>query len=284
MQLPPADHVYGLSAEDPRVAHLWEQVEMPPVENGSIKTINFGGGAMLLDLDPVSERFIDFSASCCLPVLDIGCAYGIATLPALERTSSAVIANDICPEHLVLIAKQAAPEARSRLFLAAKKFPEEVDFPENSLGAVLMSRVLHFLRGEDIEKGFEKIAKWLAPGGKLFIITATPYQKPIQDLISLYEERWEQGDPWPGYIPDYAQRNGYDNLFPFLNVMDERPLKKSLEKAKLVMESTEFVDRQNTVPRIALDGREGIGVVAIKPFLKPQKANSPHRIQAKAWQ
>jgi SAM-dependent methyltransferase len=265
---PESDHPYGLVASDARLDPLCQQLQMPPVsDSGLVQTMNYGGGFMLIHLDPVSAQFIDFAKTCSLPILDIGSAYGIATLPALKNSSCAVIADDIGADNLLILRKLSDEQERGRLFLTTKRFPQELNFTPNSLGSILICRVLHFLRGEEIEQGFEKIYEWLAPGGKVFIVTSTPYQGNLTTFVPVYEERWASGNLWPGYVEDYGLNapGVSHNLFPFLHVMDERPLRRALEAVGFEIEQVQYIDRRQTIPKTSLNGQEGIGIIAVKP-------------------
>jgi len=270
LELPFYAHPYGLIAADPRLDELGQELVMPPVsETGLVTTLNKGGGAMLIHRDETALDFIAFSKKGTLPAVDIGAAYGISSLPILKDSNCPVIVDDIGVENLLVLRKQADETERCRLYLNAKRFPEELDFPPGSIGSVLISRVFHFLRGEEIDSGLAKVYRWLAPGGKIFIVTSTPYQKNLVDFVPIYEERWGSGNPWPGHVENYgvsATALAYPNINSFLNVMDERPLRAALERAGFEVETVRIIDRRMTIPMLSLDGREGIGVIAIKKF------------------
>ncbi|MES2122451.1 MAG: class I SAM-dependent methyltransferase [Chlamydiota bacterium] len=267
LELPPSDHPFGVLASHECLDALSEGLEMPPFsESGLVPTKNYGGGFMLVHLDPVSREFIDFCKQCTHPVLEIGSAYGVATLPALKNSTCPVVVDDIGVENLLILRQQVETEDRERLFLNAKSFPDALDFPPQSFEAVLICRVFHFMRGEAIEEGLRKILEWLVPGGKLFVVTASPYQGNLKEFVPLYEERWTSGNSWPGYVEDYGPNAPglSHNLNPFLHVMDDRPLCRALEAAGFEVEQVQFIDRRKTIPTLCLDGREAMGVVAVK--------------------
>jgi SAM-dependent methyltransferase len=112
-----------------------------------------------------SQAFLDYAASpaCAgLPVLDIGAAYGVATLPALAAGAT-VYANDLDPEHFRAISDATPPEHAHRLRLVPGRFPDDLSFAADSLGAVHASNVLHFLPGEDLRHGLTFLYRWLVP-------------------------------------------------------------------------------------------------------------------------
>jgi 2-polyprenyl-3-methyl-5-hydroxy-6-metoxy-1,4-benzoquinol methylase len=100
------------------------KLEMPPADaSGFVKTIN-NMGFMTTYLDEFSQQFVDSSANCDGPVLDIGCAYGNASLPAL-KLGARVIANDVDPRHLEIVSQKSIELGlRERLTLAPGRFPK----------------------------------------------------------------------------------------------------------------------------------------------------------------
>src|ERR1700722_18147041 len=148
---------------------LDSNIEMPQAEDGFVKTLN-NTGYMTTGLDKYSSAFVEFAAgqnlpaqdraaqgrtaqdlpAPNLPVMDVGAAYGVATLQALAHGST-VIANDIDERHLQLLAQRSPEAHRGRLTLIRAPFPD-FDVAPNSLRAVLICRVMHFLDGQTIER------------------------------------------------------------------------------------------------------------------------------------
>ena len=95
------------------------------------------------NLTSYGDSFVDFCEIVDGPVLDVGAAYGVATLQALEK-GAFVLANDIDRHHLKIIKEKAFRRGFYRLKLIETPFPY-LNFENNSLGAILMSQVLHFL-------------------------------------------------------------------------------------------------------------------------------------------
>lgn len=132
-------------------------------------------GFMLKKLDPFAYKFLDFlgSDTSGLPALDIGAAYGIVTLEAHKR-GHAIIANDLSSEHLSIMKKRAHDMGLPSISTMPGDF-FDLPLQNNSLSAIYVSRVLHFLSGEGIIKALKLFYNWLAPGGKLFAINETPF-------------------------------------------------------------------------------------------------------------
>ena len=154
----------------------------PEAKNALIITLN-SMGYMLSQPEKYNQAFIDFSASAPGPVLDIGAAYGVATIPALEKGAH-VIANDLEEKHLQILKNKVPLSYLSHLDLKTGRMPNELDFEENSLGAVLTSRVLSFVLPEELELSFNKIFRWLKPGGKFFFLGGSHYMGTFRKFLS----------------------------------------------------------------------------------------------------
>jgi len=211
---------------------------------------------------------LDFLKTAKSPVLDVGCGYGQITLIALAAGNT-VIANDLATEHLLHLRKSAL-EAKlpiDSLYLSKVAFPD-LAIPDNTLSAVVLHRILHFLPPAQVELGLANVKKWLAPGGKVFIVVMAPQHKEFSSwFLPLYDQKWANGDKWPGAglpvakaLPDQAY-----NLPSSLHVMDERPLRYALEKQGFVIEKIAYVDmKQFGKDSTTRDGHEAIGVIAVK--------------------
>ena len=247
-----------MSQQDTRFTtdHLPES----PVE-GLVPTLN-NTGWMTISLDRVSRDFAHFAGTIDEEVLDIGCAYGIATLAALGA-GARVCACDMESAHLDVLEKRADAGVRHRLRCLTGTLPA-VDFPAESFGAVLAARVLHFLSGEDIESTIRKIHDWLRPGGRIFLVADTPYVGPWKPLSGEYERRKAAGDPWPGLVGDYAQflSSGQDaTAHPaFINPLDPDVLSRVCHDAGFEILDASFL--RGGTPHAS--DRDHAGVIARK--------------------
>jgi SAM-dependent methyltransferase len=160
-------------------------------------------GWMTNSLDEISQAFTEYAGSIDAETLDMGCAYGVASLAALDN-GARVCACDIEPRHLDILAQRIPADAAGRYRSKAGTLPG-VNFANDSFGAVLASRVLHFLVGADVEQTVVKMHDWLQPGGRLFLVADSPYTGPWRAASDEYERRKAAGDLWPGFIEDYAQ-------------------------------------------------------------------------------
>jgi hypothetical protein len=153
---------------------------------------------------------------------------------------------------------------RSRLRTCVGTLPEIV-FPAGAFGAILCSRVLHFMRGDEIRASLAGMSDWLQPGGKLFLVADTPYTGFWKSTADEYERRKAAGEEWPGLIEDIAPLLGGqlpDGMLPFLNPLDPDLLARECRRAGLEIAEGGFTVHGRV--RNA-EGREHAGVVAVKP-------------------
>jgi len=106
--------------------------------------------------------------------------------------------------------------------------------------------------------------KFLVDGGKIYGRASTPFQKHLQFFTPTYEERIKSNDPWPGICADMEK--GWPALYqylpPFMNLLDVDVLYRSLTKANFDIRELSYFSIEH--PEFKLNGREGIGFVAVK--------------------
>lgn len=231
-----------------------------------VPTLN-GTGFMFQNLDAYANDFIRVAGSISDPVLDLGCAYGVATIPALEAGAT-VVASDMEQQHLDILQEKVAGPLRSKLTCKAGQLPG-IDFEPEQFGAILCSRVIHFLTGEQIDASIAKIHRWLKPGGRFFLVADTPYGI-WRKAIAQFEEGKKAGVRWPGlivglhnYIAGSDPQKPIEKP-PFMNLMDVELLKRVCLEAGFRIERATFIDRSDFRGLGRMDGRENVGAVAIK--------------------
>ena len=177
-----------------------KDISLPePEPDGRIKTLSNMGMATTNVLG-LSAEFVEYAAKCNLPVLDAGCAYGETSIAALKKGAKCVVANELQEDFFNIIVKdkRLTDDDRRRLYFKVGKLPDGIDFPDNSFGAIHMSRVMHFFHPDEIERTFDKIRKWLVPNGRFYILTASPYHYATPGFSEIYNDRYEKGQEWPG--------------------------------------------------------------------------------------
>ena len=247
---------------------------MPVDTKGIVPTLN-RTGIMLETLTPCSQSFAEYAGQCEGEVLDIGCAYGVATVAALEQ-GARVLAMDMAQPHLDILAERIRKEAKHRLVTQKGLLPD-IDFEEERFGAIHASRVIHFLTPEDVQKSLQKMYRWLQPGGKLFLVSDSPYVGYWASKASEYEARKAAGDLWPGYIDDvskYFNKKDIDGAPSIINPLDPDIFSRECIAVGFDIEKVEFFE----APGIDLEiigakktGREHAGIVAVKPTAKPSQ-------------
>lgn len=232
-----------------------------------VPTLN-GTGFMFEVLDDYAGSWIQRAAASSGPALEVGCAYGVATIAALEA-GARVVACDMEPAHLEILRSRVPAGRRRRLGCVAGRLPR-VEFEAGRFAAILCSRVLHFLAGPEIEAAVAAMARWLQPGGHLYLVSDTPYGI-WRNFIPDFEAAKAAGARWPGMMrepcawlptPGIARYLGRP---AFMNLLDPGILARSCSEAGLVVGRAGFIARRDFRGLAALDGRENAGVMATKP-------------------
>ena len=122
---------------------------------------------------------------------------------------------------------------------------------------------MHFLNGDEIQSSFDKINKWLLPGGKLFFSAITPYHFTLRDhFLPIYNKRRLANDPWPGRVDENKSLAG--DLAPdvpdSIQVFDIPQLKELVPKHGFKIEKIKLYDYQSNDS----NGKGHVGFVAVK--------------------
>jgi len=232
------------------------------IEKFFIPTLNKQGFATTT-LDHFSEMFASFEKG---EFLEIGAAFGLTTLAALKGGAS-VTANDIDVRHLKHIEKEAKEKGLINLTTSLGAFPDGIKFPEGYFQKILISRVLHFFTGEEIERAIKVAYNWLRPGGKLFIVCETPFLNNWSSFLPEYEKRKKDGVKYPGEIdnPKYWEKSRTDNLPDFVHWLDKDILERIFINNGFENLDSSYINRKGQFPSdLLLDGRESVGIVGSK--------------------
>ena len=230
-----------------------------------VKTFN-NMGYMTTTVDKFTQSFIDF-CSPSMTVFEGGAAFGVATRGIIEKGCK-VYVNDLAKEHLEIILEKATPEQKEKILI----FPGEIQnlsFEDLTFDGIFSSRMIHLLKGNDIEKTLSHFFKWLKPNGKLVITADTPFLKCYSSNLKKYESRRQQGDKWPGLIEDTSEFMGisFNNIPKFINFLDLETLTRAISEEGFTIEKAEYIDQTSFPEDLKFDGRETIGVIAHKPVL-----------------
>lgn len=235
-------------------------------KKGIIKTKN-KMGIMTMELSPPSQAFVEQAKTAQKPMLDIGCAYGAATIPALIN-GARVIACDLAEEHLSILEKSVPKECKQRLQTRQAAFPYELDFEDGSLSAINISMVLHFMKGDDILVGLKKCYRWLESGGKLYVNNMTPSLGVYdwQKLTALYNERVKNNEQWPGEMNSrlLVREEWRDQIPEFTHFFELDTLRFVTEASGFFVEDIYYFCYDLLPEEHKTNGKEFVGVVAVK--------------------
>ncbi|OHT05449.1 hypothetical protein TRFO_26789 [Tritrichomonas foetus] len=141
-----------------------------------------------------------------------------------------MILNEVSSKFLYYIVENQPKSILEKLyFIEGKITNENINFPKGSLGAIHMSRVMHFFTPEEIEVLFEKASEWLAPEGRFYILTMSPYHYAKPGIDQIYDQKYSEGVKFPGVIEDFTKGEGVDKQFrgkapEYLHAIDTRVL------------------------------------------------------------
>ena len=246
-----------------------------PIDDYGFIIANNNYGYMVAEPDDLMRTFVSFACQFDEPCVDIGAAYGVASLYAIDQGVKHIIAIDPEQSHLDYIEQQFNTQHQqkgSQIELACGYFPKTVNLDNDKVSAILIARVLHFLNGQEITDLLKQAYKILIPGGRIFISTISPYVNLLLSHIDTYEEK-ENSDniEWPGEINDlrkYLPESDHEHNQKFGHVLTPKVLSKHLEKAGFEIVKAKFSTRkyqeiaQMTDERYA--GKEDTIVIAVK--------------------
>lgn len=234
---------------------------------GLVPTMN-DRGFMFEVLDDYAQEFINFAGSTDDEVLEVGCAYGVATIPALEA-GARITASDMDERHLQILRSRVSDAMAERLTLRQGALPD-IDFPEAHFGALLCSRVLHFLPGKDIDKSVRNFYRWLKPGGRLYLVADTPFGI-WRKFVPTWESNKGKFKRWPGHMEKPVKFLPYEASSdevgpPLMNLLVPELLERTCLDAGFDIERVGYIDRDDFRGDGRMDGRENCGIAAVKPL------------------
>lgn len=229
------------------------------------KTLNQTGFALNAVLDPVAQQFVEFTQGASLPVLELGCAYGMSSLACLGSRVTLIL-NDLDERHLHSAMERCPVHQRNHLVLLPGDL-ETLPILERSLAAILCCRVIHFFDPDKVLRSLARVRHWLAPGGKAFFTVESPYLGIWPRFYEDFQRRRHQGLLFPGHmrVRDYVCDNDIAaNLPEWMNLFDVETLSEVFRVSGFQVESCQFIPRPYFFEQLRLDGRESVGIIAVK--------------------
>jgi len=239
------------------------------LENCFVKTLN-NMGYMTKSLDATSLDFVQFAGGKTgpqLPVMDVGSAFGVASLPCVKNHHHLQVwVNDLDGAHLDAMEEELNAGERERL----RKIPGDfltLALPKDCLRAIIVSRVLHFLEPAAVQRAFQLFAQWLAPGGRLYVTAETPYVSNFRAFHPIYSQRLQNGDEWPGLVRNVQEIDPYRGaaLPSFFHFLNPSILRREAERAGLQVLESDFFGRPEFPADIQMDGRESAFLICVHP-------------------
>ncbi len=260
MKILQSTNQYGIRADDDFFTNITD-LQMPMQESNKIATLN-NQGFMRVELDKHSLSWVKLSSQTIQPCLELGSAYGQASIECLKQGGT-VIANDISPEHLVILRSRVDSKLHHKLYLNNSSFPDELILPHNSISNILFCRLGHFFDDQTLIKSFKKAYQYLLPEGKLFFVAVSPHHYTLREkFLPLFKKRKQNKEENIGCIEnmrDYIPRSK-DKIPKFMNCFDEDTIQQLIRETEfLIVENSLFDYGTNNS-----DGRGFIGVEMIK--------------------
>lgn len=233
-------------------------------------------GVMVKQFSDVSQAFIRDATNASHTLIDMGCAYGITTLPILEMHKN-IVACDLSQQHLDILKQETPTNLLPYLRLQQGNFPYDFSFDANSISGIHCSYVLQFLTAEAVSLALASCFDWLIPNGKLYINVPTPFLNGLK-FIDEFERREANGDPFPGVIDRQSMANfidqGLDDIIPadgmfdFFHVFTIKSLSNLLIKKGFLIDYSHYFDiklPKQMDPLIGGNGQAILGIIARKP-------------------
>ena len=241
-----------------------------PDERGNIPTFNKYGFAQNEDFfpDPYTIDFVLYAiekdGDRDRKSLEIGAGFANLSLQVIKGGGKMVI-NDLDPGHLDVAQSRIPKGMRSLAEFVPGEFPDDLHLADQSLDAVFC-RVLQFLSGKDIERGFEKIKRWLKPKGRIYILAPCIHMPGVNPkAFETFMRKRRCGEMWPGmntstkdvYASDFAY-----NLPDKIHVFDMDTIINALIRTGFNIQKVSYFDKYNRRNTRANPGRTTIGVIA----------------------
>lgn len=223
-----------------------------PDERNRLKTKNNMGFVHLTPLNITQKLYRQAETQKGFYV-DIGAAYGVDTLHMI-KAGARVLAIDLESQHLDILKNQLSPKEQQRLETRCQRFPEEVSLAPETYDAILLSRILIFLTPTSLDAALKKIFNVLKIGGKVYIITISPFSVNWGSVQDVFKEHLKLYPAQPLYITNLWELLPQTRMFlpQCIQVFDQSALKNSLEKNGFKVIECDYESHYGTVDTCAI--------------------------------
>ena len=193
----------------------FQKLAIPEEHAYKIPTLN-QYGYMFTKFDPIVEHFLQsIEKNPKQTFFEVGGAYGNVAEAALEKGIENYYLNDCEERHLKSFARKLNENGKMHIFqglhLISGRCPEDITMTESSFDAILINKVLHFFTPETIDAFVQWLNRGLKSGGRIFILTASPFFKGVspfcghEELLKDYQRKKQEGVRFPGYYSMYKE-------------------------------------------------------------------------------
>jgi ubiquinone/menaquinone biosynthesis C-methylase UbiE len=252
--------------------------EMPAaVENDSFIPTLDRQGAIWLYVDAVTQEYLEYARQTEGTMLEVAAGYGHVVIKALEAGAGCLYANEIDAGQLAIIKSRVPAAYSNKLVCCLGRFPEQLEFADESFDGIYNARLFHFFDGERIRAALEKFHRWLKPGGEVFLVNDSVYRTIFGPLIPIYEDRVKASVEWPGFFEDIGSclpAYLHPERFPkTMNFMDPAVLSRELGRAGFEVMTAKFCPYTGNFSPGRLDGRE-LAVAVARKEARPLQGNA----------
>ncbi|MFK0572203.1 class I SAM-dependent methyltransferase [Endozoicomonas sp.] len=221
----------------------------------SIRTTNQFGTQLALDAP--KRDFIEQAKQPGTKSLDIGGGFGAVVLCAAQEGAKNIhlweVNREVVTKFDNIILNEGFKgciHAQENNLKTNEITPEE----EESFDVILISRVLHLFRPDEIESAAIKLYRLLKPGGVLHITGETAFLQVAENYIPTYLKKIENEELWPGFLNEEAMKTFFEparaknhhGIFTFLDLCSPATIFK---KAGFTVLHNEYLSRISGVGR-----------------------------------
>lgn len=231
---------------------VFNQKTLKVDERNRLRTKNQMGFAHLTPLK-ITQDFYTQAETQKGMYADIGSAYGIDTIH-IVKLGARVVAIDLEQQHLDILQQQLSPQEQQRLETRCQRFPEAVSLELAHYDAILLSRLLLFLTPDSVVEALKKVYKALKVGGKVYIITVSPFSESWELIKPAFEEHQKLFPTQPFFVSNLWKILPQTRLFlpQSIQLFDQKALKNVLEQTGFEVIDCGYESHHGTVDTYAV--------------------------------